>query len=156
MTPLAKALLMTTGIERGNPAFPWHNRDNNPCTSCGACCAFFRVSFYHGECDSSSGGTVPTGMTETLTHFRQVMVGTNQKLPRCAALKGEIGTSVGCGIHPLRASVCRDFPPSWENGVHNPDCDRARAAHGLPPLENPDVVPFEPDDDEPPLPQRAA
>lgn len=68
------------------------------------------------------------------------MKGTNQKNPRCIALSGEIGTCVGCTIHPVRASVCREFPPSWENGVHNPDCDRARAVHGLAPLENPKIT----------------
>lgn len=50
------------------------------------------------------------------------------------ALQGEIGHSVRCSIHPLRASPCRDFQASWVDGVHNERCDRARAAHGLPPL----------------------
>jgi Fe-S-cluster containining protein len=133
--------------EQGNPAYPWHDKDNNPCTTCGACCAFFRVSFYGGECDDSPWGTVPVELTETLTHSRQVMKGTNQEKPRCVALTGEIGKCVGCSIHPLRAAVCREFPPSWEGGIHNPDCDRARAAHGLPPLENPEIIPLLPDDE---------
>ncbi|MBK1835383.1 YkgJ family cysteine cluster protein [Roseibacillus ishigakijimensis] len=137
---------MSKSTERGNPAFPWHNVENNPCTSCGACCAFFRVSFYGAECDDSPWGTVPSHLTEPLTHHRQVMKGSNEKSPRCVALQGTIGECVGCSIHAVRASVCRDFPPSWENGVHNPDCDRARAAHGLPPLENPVIVPLQPDD----------
>lgn len=32
--------------------------ENNPCVSCGACCAYFRVSFYWAESESG-GGTVP-------------------------------------------------------------------------------------------------
>lgn len=149
---------MTSITERGNPAFPWHNESDNPCTSCGACCAHFRVSFYGAECDDSPWGTVPVELTESLTHSRQVMKGSNQKKPRCIALEGEIGKCVSCAIHPLRASVCREFPPSWEHGIHNPDCDRARAAHGLPPLENPDIVPLIPDDTPttPRNPKRAA
>jgi len=31
---------------------------DNPCLTCGACCAYFRVSFYFGEC-VSAGGAVP-------------------------------------------------------------------------------------------------
>ena len=149
---------MTTISEQGNPAFPWHNKDNNPCTSCGSCCASFRVSFYGGECDDSPWGTVPVELTESLTHSRQVMKGTNQKKPRCIALTGVVGQCVSCSIHTLRASVCREFPPSWENGIHNPDCHRARAAHNLPPLENPDIVPLVPDDtpNTPRTPKRAA
>lgn len=75
------------------------------------------------------------------------MKGTNEKEPRCVSLTGVIGECVSCAIHSVRSSVCREFPPSWENGVHNPDCDRARAAHGLPPLENPDIVPLVPEQD---------
>lgn len=139
----------------GDPAYPWDNVDNNPCTSCGACCAFFRASFYGGECDDSPWGTVPTDLTEPLTHHRRVMAGTNQKSPRCNALSGEIGKRVGCTIHALRSTVCREFPPSWENGIHNPDCDRARAAHGLLPLEEPKIIPINPEDEptDPLLPQ---
>ncbi|MDB4407224.1 YkgJ family cysteine cluster protein [bacterium] len=137
---------MANTTERGNPAYPWHNENDNPCTSCGACCANFRVSFYGGECDDSPRGTVPVELTESLTHSRQVMKGTNQKSSRCIALGGEIGKCVSCAIHSVRASVCREFPPSWENGVHNPDCDRARENHGLPPLENPEILPLVPDD----------
>lgn len=152
---------MNDSLLRGNPGFPWHDADNNPCTKCGACCAHFRVSFYGAECDDSPWGTVPAILTESLTHHRQAMKGTNQKSPRCVALSGTIGVCVGCTIHKLRSSVCRDFPPSWEGGIHNPDCDRARAAHGLAPLENPDIIPLHPDDkptapDQPESPRRAA
>lgn len=106
----------------------------NPCISCGACCSFFRASFHWMETDAG-GGTVPAEMTRPLTHHRVVMRGTERSGGRCVALTGEIGSCVGCTIHPLRSSVCRDFEASWENGVHNVDCDRARARHGLPPLE---------------------
>jgi hypothetical protein len=31
---------------------------DNPCVSCGACCAHFRVSFYWAEADDAPGGIV--------------------------------------------------------------------------------------------------
>lgn len=85
-------------------------------------------------------------MTEDLTPVYRVMKGTNQSSPRCIALQGEIGTAVFCSIHPNRANVCRDFPPSFLDGIHNPRCDQARAAHNLPPLTLADWRPA-PDDD---------
>ncbi|MEG0249014.1 MAG: YkgJ family cysteine cluster protein, partial [Pseudomonas sp.] len=27
----------------------------NPCLDCGACCGYFRVSFFWGECQSAGG-----------------------------------------------------------------------------------------------------
>ena len=35
----------------------------NPCESCGACCAQFRVSFYWSESDAHPGGRVPASLT---------------------------------------------------------------------------------------------
>lgn len=105
----------------------------HPCLRCGACCAFFRASFYYGE-TVSLGGTVPDELVEPVTPFRVAFKGTNQAAPRCVALEGEIGRDARCAIHPSRASVCREFPPSYEDGTPNERCDRARAAHGLPPL----------------------
>ncbi|MEZ5448631.1 MAG: YkgJ family cysteine cluster protein [Thiolinea sp.] len=109
----------------------------NPCLSCGACCAFFRASFYWAEADAAAGGLTPAHLTEALTPHRVVMRGTNQPNPRCIALEGEIGHLVCCNIYPLRASPCRDFQASWVDGIHNEACDRARARHGLPPLQQP-------------------
>lgn len=114
----------------------------NPCLSCGACCALFRASFYWSEADPASGGTVPPELTEPISPFRVAMRGTNQPKPRCVALEGEIGVSVRCSIHTVRASVCRDFPASWSEGEHNADCDRARATIGLSPLTPEDWRPI--------------
>jgi len=113
---------------------------SNPCVSCGACCAFYRASFYWAEADNAPGGTVPVELTEKLNDFRRVMKGTSQKSPRCIALLGEIGQSVRCSIYEVRASVCRDFDLSWLNNVHNERCDQARAAWGLAPLAVPVTV----------------
>ena len=112
----------------------------NPCLSCGAGCAFFRVSFYWGETDRSLGGSVPIELTEDLTEFRRCMKGTDRARPRCAALLGTIGETVRCSIHPDRPTPCRKAGVQWENGVLEigeeelERCDRARAAWNLPPL----------------------
>ena len=79
----------------------------NPCLSCGACCAWFRVSFYWRECDDQCPGGVPAGLTEDLGPFRRVMKGTGRIPPRCIALEGEVGTSVYCSIYARRPGICR-------------------------------------------------
>ena len=107
----------------------------NPCLSCGACCAFYRASFYWAEADDAPFGTVPVDKTNPLGPFRRVMIGTTLPMSRCICLMGEIGVSVFCDIYEQRASVCRDFDPSWFNGIKNERCDKARVAWGLAPLE---------------------
>ena len=89
--------------------------DLNPCMSCGACCAYFRVSFYWAEADDA-GGSVPAQLTEPVTPFLRCMRGTN------------------CRIYEQRPSPCREFMMSGENDEANEACDRARAYYGLPPL----------------------
>jgi Fe-S-cluster containining protein len=106
----------------------------NPCLKCGACCAFFRASFYWTECDEVTPGGVPVDLTDKLNDFCLVMKGTNQPTPRCACLSGEIGRRVFCTIYAQRASICRDFDPSWIDGKQNVRCDKARMAWGLTPL----------------------
>jgi hypothetical protein len=107
----------------------------NPCLTCGACCANFRVSFYWAEGNDATAGGVPVHLTEKLNEFRRVMLGTNRPEPRCIALKGVIGDEVSCAIYPQRSSACRGFEASWVSGVRNESCDRARGAWGLLPLQ---------------------
>ena len=106
----------------------------HPCLSCGACCAHFRVGFHWSETEPSLGGTVPAALTESFGPHGVAMRGTWAKQPRCIALEAEIGVRSRCTIHPNRPSVCREVQPSWESGAANPQCDRARLAHGLPVL----------------------
>lgn len=121
----------------------------NPCTSCGACCAFFRASFFYREADDHQPGGVPLELTEDLTDFRRVMKGTDRKHPHCIALAGEIGRTVACEIYDQRSSTCREFPASYHDGqTPNPDCDRARARHGLGPLRPEDWRPGHNDGDD--------
>ena len=107
--------------------------DLNPCMSCGACCAYFRVSFYWAEADDA-GGSVPAQLTEPVTPFLRCMRGTNQKRSHCVALDGIPGESARCRIYEQRPSPCREFMMSGENDEANEACDRARAYYGLPPL----------------------
>lgn len=127
----------------------------NPCINCGACCAHFRASFYWSEADPAFGGTVPPDMVEKLNDRFVVMKGTWTTQPRCIALSGTIGETVGCSIYAERSSVCREFPYSWQDGEHNPRCDKARAAWGLAPLPNPALIPGTAPGVEPALPRVA-
>jgi len=106
----------------------------NPCLTCGACCAYYRASFYWAESDLAQPDGVPSELTEKMNDFRLFMRGSSGSKPRCIALMGFIGKKVHCSIYDRRASVCRDFPPSWENNIHNERCDKARTAWGLAPL----------------------
>jgi len=125
----------------------------NPCLTWGACCAYFRVTFYWGEADPAQGGTVPPDLAEDVTGFYRCMKGTNQAHPRCAALLGEVGSAVRCSIYANRPSPCREFGVQWGadgpriNGDDLARCNRARAAWGLPPL---DVSPMQPSTHETP------
>ncbi len=97
----------------------------NPCITCGACCATFRVSFYWAEADPFVGGTVPPELTEKISSSLVAMKGTNQSACRCVALEGEIGGDIRCGIYEQRSSTCREFESGSEA------CLRARNRHGL-------------------------
>ncbi|WXL27322.1 YkgJ family cysteine cluster protein [Ectopseudomonas mendocina] len=118
--------------------------DNNPCLTCGACCAFFRVSFFWGECQSA-GGTVPDDKVVQISPHRVAMIGTDAKPVRCTALMGTVGEGVRCTLYEHRSTPCREFEASWVDGVHNPRCDDARRAHGLPPLTPPQQPEMSPD-----------
>jgi Fe-S-cluster containining protein len=80
----------------------------------------------------------PAELTVPVSGHLVAMRGTEGKFPRCVALEGSIGHSVRCSVYENRASPCRSFQASWADGRHNERCDRARAAHGLPPLQQPE------------------
>ena len=98
----------------------------NPCIHCGACCAYFRVSFYWGETNTHPDGAVPTELTEPVSPHYVAMRGTNQAQKRCIALAGEVGQNVSCTIYEARSSSCRECQSGDER------CNRARRAWGLP------------------------
>lgn len=110
---------------------------SNPCLTCGACCAYYRVSFHWSETERALGGVTPAELTVQLDFHRAAMRGTCGSSPRCVALAGEVGGTVRCTIYAQRPSPCREFAPSWREGTPSERCDKARAAFGLAPLEPP-------------------
>lgn len=104
------------------------------CTSCGACCAAFRVDFHMDDLAREDGKGVPPALTLPLTATLVRMRGTDAAPPRCVALEGDIGVGVHCAIYEGRPGPCRDFAPYAPLGIGDDACDRARRRHGLPPL----------------------
>jgi len=100
----------------------------HPCLTCGACCGAFRVDFAVDELDEM-GGTVPSGLAVEVTGRTWRMRGTDHVPVRCAALSGTIGQRASCGIYEWRPNPCRELEPGSQG------CERARARHGLPPLD---------------------
>lgn len=100
------------------------------CLNCGACCASFRVDFATEELQSQ-GGHVPDGLAVELNERLCRLRGTDHTPARCQALTGRVGERVACGIYEWRPSPCREFAEGDDA------CHRARARHGLPPLEGP-------------------
>ncbi|WP_297800248.1 YkgJ family cysteine cluster protein [Arenimonas sp. GDDSR-1] len=95
------------------------------CTTCGACCASFRVSFYWAE---GAANGLPENLTERLNDRFSCMAGTNSSAPRCVALQGRIGESAACSVYDQRSSTCREVQPG------DAQCRKARLRHGLSPL----------------------
>ncbi|MHC1740696.1 MAG: YkgJ family cysteine cluster protein [Anaerolineaceae bacterium] len=112
----------------------------HPCNQCGACCAFFRVSFYWGETNSIQLSGIPVALIERLDDFFQCMKGTNTLRPHCIALQGKIGDRVSCSIYSNRSSSCHNFGFHTVNGqliISGKNlirCNKARAAYNLPPI----------------------
>ncbi|MBM3390992.1 MAG: YkgJ family cysteine cluster protein [Betaproteobacteria bacterium] len=100
----------------------------DPCTTCGACCAAYRVDFHRLDLDSAPGGAVPAGLTFSLTANLVRLRGTDDFPPRCVALEGEIGREVRCTIYAQRPGPCRELEPGSDA------CNRARRKHCLPDL----------------------
>src|SRR4051812_21614801 len=96
---------------------------SEPCQSCGACCASFRVSFHRSQLDSEVGGYVPETLADEETASTCRMRGTDRSSPRCVALVGKIGVTVKCGIYEFRPDPCREFAPHGVHGIQNEACN---------------------------------
>lgn len=119
-------------IKLALPIAPFCEKEKaNACQCCGACCAFYLVSFPAHETDDIVGGIVPVAMSGISKDSQRFMKGTETRSPRCAALIGFVGTRVTCAIYENRPSTCRKFMRSWEHGNGNFLCDKARMAFGL-------------------------
>jgi Fe-S-cluster containining protein len=100
--------------------------EENPCQTCGACCAYYRVSLYWGESTAAPGGTVPVELTEQVNPQLLCMKGTNNYPPRCIALRGEVGQQVSCAIYEQRPTTCREFDVYELDGSPNTRCFKLR------------------------------
>jgi Fe-S-cluster containining protein len=109
--------------------------NTNPCLTCGACCALYKVTFPSAEVDDHQGGGVPCGLTERVNNTRSAMKGTTGFSKRCAALEGTIGKCVSCAIYQHRPSTCGAFLPAWDEHCRNGTCNRARITFGMQPFE---------------------
>ncbi|MBS1958488.1 MAG: YkgJ family cysteine cluster protein [Bdellovibrionales bacterium] len=110
--------------------------ESNPCISCGACCARFRVSFDSLE-------KVPPAYHYPLSPYKNALKSKidSEGRPRCTALRGALGNHVSCGIYDFRPSPCRAFRYSYEGGGPREErCDQARASIGLAPLTRPSHI----------------
>ena len=96
---------------------------SDACLSCGACCTYFRVSFYWAE-----GIPMPEHYTEPVNALYSCMKGTNQANPRCIALEGTVGQQVSCSMYEQRSSSCKEVQ------IADEQCNKARRAHNLIPL----------------------
>lgn len=103
----------------------------HPCQSCGACCATFRVPMYWSEAEERA---IDPALVEKIDPLRVAMRVDDALHLRCIALDGDIGVVTACRIYAQRPGPCRDLGAAWEDGQPSPQCDRARARHGLPPL----------------------
>jgi len=111
-------------------------RRDNPCRSCGACCATYRITLPRCERDTHPGGLVPSGHTQDYTPTTACMRENPDHPGRCIALEGTIGLAVICAIYDCRPSACRDFAPLAALGRSDDACDAARRRFGLPPLDD--------------------
>ncbi len=92
------------------------------CSSCGACCATYRVCFYWAEVDANN---IPAEHVVPADRLRVAMRQVESSA-RCVALDGEVGIDVACTIYERRPQICRDVQPG------DPSCVRARGRWGLP------------------------
>lgn len=101
---------------------------NPPCQSCGACCSFFKISFY-----DKINQQVPAELKVRKNIETSAMKGADKFKGKCIAFSGKIGEDCACTIYPNRPNVCREFPVYLRDGSQNPKCYRARKYYGLTP-----------------------
>ena len=65
------------------------------------------------------------GLADEVTDATWRLRGTDHSPPRCAALTGQVGEKVACGIYEWRPSPCREFEEGGEA------CIRARLRLGV-------------------------
>lgn len=74
-------------------------------------------------------------LTEPVSPYLRCMKVDDRESWRCVALEGKVGEGVSCSIYPLRSTTCREFDAYDADGKPQEACNKARARHGLLPLE---------------------
>ena len=96
--------------------------DENPCVSCGACCAYSENWPRFSTEDDAALELIP----KELVNARGSGMACDND--RCAALKGRIGVATSCAIYAIRPEVCHTCMPG------DAECAMARRKYGLPAL----------------------
>lgn len=96
----------------------------NPCTTCGACCAYSHNWPRFTTEDDDALDLIPP----RFVNDRQS--GMRCEGDRCSALKGEVGKETACEIYAIRPEVCRICMPGDD------ECEKARRRFNLPPLDS--------------------
>lgn len=95
---------------------------DNPCQSCGACCAYSRNWPRFTIEDDAALDRIPAELVN------ERLSGMLCDGERCCALTGKIGVATSCGIYDVRPEVCRTCMPG------DAECAMARRRYGLPEL----------------------
>jgi Fe-S-cluster containining protein len=98
---------------------------DNPCLTCGACCAYSENWPRFSTEDDAALELIP----KELINARGS--GMRCEADRCAALTGQIGEATSCAIYAIRPEVCRTCQPG------DAECAMARRKFGLPVLSLP-------------------
>jgi uncharacterized protein len=94
----------------------------NPCQTCGACCAYSANWPRFSTEDDAALDLIPFDLVNARGS------GIRCDGDRCAALKGPIGEATSCSIYAVRPEVCRTCMPG------DAECTMARRKFGLPVL----------------------
>jgi len=91
----------------------------NPCQSCGACCAYSQNWPRFTIEDDAALDLIPA------KYVNDRQAGMRCDGNRCTALSGTIGAATSCLIYAVRPEVCRTCLPG------DVECNMARRKHGL-------------------------
>ena len=93
---------------------------DNPCQSCGACCAY-SANWPRFSLESDAElARIPDALVAPS------LAGMRCEGDRCSALTGDVGVKTSCAIYAVRPEVCRTCLPG------DVECNMARRRHGLP------------------------
>jgi Fe-S-cluster containining protein len=94
-------------------------RGENPCQTCGACCAYSANWPRFSTEDDAALDLIPPELINARGS------GMRCDGDRCLALQGRIGVATACAIYAVRPEVCRSCEPG------DAECAMARRRFGL-------------------------